>query len=162
MLKYEEMKEEHLQAVLDIYNYYVLNSTATFHIEPLSLNEMKEIALSKEKRFCSFVIIKDGVIIGYTLLAHYKKRGAYDKTAEITMYLKPGSEGKGVGSEALRFLEEEAKKNDFHTLLGIICGENTASIRMVEKAGYTKCAHYKEVGVKFGRYLDIVSYQKIL
>jgi phosphinothricin acetyltransferase len=67
-----------------------------------------------------------------------------------------------VGSAALSFIESRAREREFHNLLAIICGENIASIRLFEKHGYTQCAHYHEVGKKFGRWLDVVSFEKLL
>ena len=63
---------------------------------------------------------------------------------------------------AIRYIEEFAKKQKLHVLVATICGENEASIHLFAKNGYVKCAHYKEVGQKFGQLLDVVAYQKIL
>ena len=80
------------------------------------------------------------------------------------MYLKPDCIGVGLGSLGLQHLEEYARKQGIHVLVATICGENEneKSIHLVERNGYFRCAHYKEVGLKFGQYLDIVGYQKIL
>lgn len=90
------------------------------------------------------------------------KREAYDGTAEVTIYLKTGFTGKGLGSMALKYVENHAKHQHLHVLVATICGENEESIRLFSKNGYDKCAHYKEVGQKFGQLLDVVAYQKIL
>ena len=160
-ISFDEMKEEYLSDILDIYNYYVLNSTATFHTEPLTPESMKNILFHKNKRFKSYSILDGDEICGYCILAPFKTREAYDTTAEATIYLKQGFTGRGIGSSALAYLEEQAEKNGFHTLLAVICGENDSSINLFKNAGYEKCAHYKDLGIKFGRYLDIVCYQKI-
>jgi phosphinothricin acetyltransferase len=80
----------------------------------------------------------------------------------VTIYLKPEYTGKGVGSRALEFLEKVAVEKKFHVLLAIICGENEQSINLFMRRGFEKCGHYREVGRKFGRLLDVVSYQKII
>jgi phosphinothricin acetyltransferase len=159
---FTEMKDEYIPAVLEIYNYYILNSTATFHTEPLNLTAMREILYPYNERFKSYAMMDGETVCGYCILAPFKKREAYDTTAEATIYLKQGYAGKGHGSMALSLLEKQALQNEFHTLLAVICGENGESIRLFEKAGYEKCAHYREVGRKFGRFLDVVCYQKIL
>ncbi len=158
----EELKEEHLQQVLDIYTYYVLNSTATFHKHVPALEEMKEIVFFNNDRHKSYVVKVDGALCGYAILAKYGKREAYDNTAEVTVYLKHDCVGKGIGSQAVSFLEKAAKEKGFHALIAIICGENVQSIALFERCGYFKCAHYKEVGMKFGRLLDVVCYEKII
>lgn len=157
-----EMKEEYLDKVLQIYLYYVLNTTATFHSRLLTREEMKEIVFFNGERYKTFVICLEDDICGYVLISQHKKREAYDSTAEITIYLKPDFVGKGIGSMAVQYIEEYAKKQKLHVLVATICGENEASIQLFEKNGYVKCAHYKEVGQKFGQLLDIVAYQKII
>ncbi len=161
-VKFIELNEAYLPQVLEIYNYYIQNSTATFHIQPVTLEEMRRIVFYSDPRFKTFVIFDQNKLCGYCILARYKIREAYNITAEATLYLHPESTGKGIGSEALKFLEKLARQNGFHSLIGGICGENTASIKLFEKNGYTKCAHYHEIGRKFGRLLDVVDYQKLL
>jgi L-amino acid N-acyltransferase YncA len=160
--RFEEIREDHLSKVLEIYNYYVSNSTATFHKHLLNQDEMREIVFFKNPKYKTFVILDDNDVNGYVLLTPYKKREAYDGTAEVTIYLKPDCTGKGIGSLALQYIEAFAKKTTIHSLISIICGENNQSIRLFEKNGYLKCAHLKEVGEKFGRLLDIVDYQKMI
>lgn len=159
---FTEIRAEHLTQVLEIYNYYVLNSTATFHTQALTLDEMKEIVFFENPPYKTFVLGKEDNIHGYVLITQFKKREAYDRTAEVTIYLHPEYLGQGLGTAGLKHIEEYARHNNFHTLIAIICGQNEQSIRMFAKQGYQKCAHYLEVGLKFGQFLDVVSYQKIL
>lgn len=159
---FEAMKEEYLDAVLQIYTHYVLNTTATFHSRPLTRAGMREIVFFNSDKYKTFVICEEGQVCGYVLITQHKKREAYDGTAEVTVYLKPIFIGKGIGSRAIRYVEEYAKKQKLHVLVATICGKNAESIRLFVKNGYIKCAHYKEVGEKFGQLLDIVAYQKII
>jgi L-amino acid N-acyltransferase YncA len=159
---FEEIREENLSKVADIYNHYILNTTATFHAHPLTVDEMREIVFFDNPKYKTFVIFDDHDLYGYLIITQHKKREAYDGTAEVTIYLKPGYTGKGIGSVALRYAEEYAQKYHLHVLIATICGENNTSIKLFEKNGYFKCAHYKEVGRKFGQLLDVVAYQKIL
>ena len=157
---FKEMDEKHLQKELEIYNYYVENSTATFHKHLVSQEELRDILFFDNYRYKSFAILFEDEVCGYCILSRYSKREAYDITAEATLYLHPGFCGKGIGGLALEYLEEIASKNNFHSLIAIICSENMSSIKLFEKKGYSKCAFYEEVGEKFGRLLDIVCYQK--
>jgi len=159
---FTELTVEHLPAVLDIYSYYVLHSTATFHAHALSLEEMKDLVIFENPVYRTFVIFQDESLCGYVLLTQFKKREAYDGTAEVTIYLKDGFTGKGIGSLALDLIEEYASSKELHVLLATICGENSASVGLFEKCGYARCAHYEEVGKKFGKSLDVVVYQKII
>lgn len=161
-ISFEKVSDETLPEVLKIYTYYVLNTTATFHAHALSEAEMREIVFFENPKYCTYAIRQNDTIAGYVILTQHKKREAYDATAEITIYLKPDSTGKGIGSKAIEFIEKRAKEQKMHVLVATICGENLPSIRLFEKNGFTKCAHYKEVGIKFGQYLDVVAYQKII
>lgn len=159
---FEKVKEEHIDELLDIYTYYILNTTATFHEKPLTVEEMKELVFFENPRYEAYVIKNESEICGYVILTQFKKREAYDNTGEVTVYLKNNYTGKGIGSYALNYIEAIARNKEFHVLVAIICGENEKSIKLFERYGYEKCAHYKEVGKKFGKWLDVVAYQKIL
>lgn len=154
--------EELLSELTAIYNYYVLNTTITFHSKEISIAGMREILFDEDPRFSSHIIFEGDELCGYCILSHFKKREAYDSTAEVTVYLKHGYERRGIGTFAVGRLEEVAAQNGFHVLLAVICEENKGSIGLFSSLGYEKCAHYREVGTKFGRLLDVVCFQKIL
>ncbi len=158
----EPMRDSWLPDAVSVYNHYIRHSTATFHINEITVEDMKDILYSGDPRFPSYAILEGDEFCGYCLLTRFKKREAYDGTAEVTIYLKPDCQGRGIGSHVLAELEKTARSHDFHTLLAVISGENAASIGLFAGMGYNKCAHLKEVGLKFGRKLDIVYYQKLL
>lgn len=162
MVQFGATREEDLDEVLNIYNYYILNSTATFSIEPLTKDEMRKIMFTGLERFSSFVMREEDIIVGYVLLSRYKPREAYDRTAEVTVYLRYDLVGKGLGTQALAFIENFALEHNFKALLAVICEENGESVKAFEKRGFFKCAHFKQVGEKFGRVLDIVIEEKLL
>ena len=84
------------------------------------------------------------------------------QTCALPIYLKPGYTGKGIGKQLLHFLEEEAVNSGISVLIGIISGDNENSLRLFERNGYQKCAHFKQIGEKFNKILDVMCYQKIL
>jgi len=149
-----------LPAINRIYTWYIENSTATFHTEPVRDEELLDFLYIDHPRFKSFLIHDESRLIGYCFLTAYKKRQAYDRTAEVTVYLDHDYRGKGVGRLALAHLEETARAVGIKNLLAIISGDNVNSIRLFENSGYEKCAHFKNVGEKFGSMLDVVGYQK--
>lgn len=158
IFKKTEFKD--LPALKEIYTYYIENSTATFHIGQISNEEMNGIIFNKDSFYETYTIIEKEEIIGYVLLAPYNSREAYRRTAIVTIYLKNGTENKGIGTRGINFIEEVAKQKGIKSLIALICGENVSSIRLFEKNGYFKCGHMKNVGEKFGRLLDAVTYQK--
>lgn len=159
---FEEIQEKHLPKIRDIYDYYVLNTTISFHTEALTINEIRANVMNQNAKYKSYVIVEEESIKGYILITQHKNKQAYDDTAEVTIYLDPNHLGEGIGSVAIPFLEEAGRNHGFHVLIATICTENERSIRLFERHGYIKCAHFKEIGFKFGRRLDIASYQKII
>jgi len=161
-LIFEEITEAHIGDVREIYNYYVKNTTISFDIDGADIEQMKASVMNDNPRFKSFVIFEDKSLKGYALLTQYKKKHAYDITAEVTIYLKPDCLGEGIGGQTLRFLEEQAREQGFKTLIATICTENERSIALFEKHGYVQRALFKEIAYKFDRGLDIVCHQKML
>lgn len=80
----------------------------------------------------------------------------------MSVYLRPECTGRGIGRVAMEYLEAAARKARIHVLIGTMSQENSASIRLMEKSGFLKCAHLKNVGEKFGKVLDVVVYEKEL
>lgn len=156
------MNEQYLDDVLQIYTHYVLNTTATFHAHSLTRAEMRDIVFFDKAKYKTYVICEEKEVCGYVLISQHKKREAYDGTAEVTIYLKPAFTGKGIGTIAIKHIEKYAKSQNLHVLVATICGENQKSIDLFTNNGYIKCAHYREVGQKFGQLLDVVAYQKII
>ncbi|UGU15995.1 N-acetyltransferase family protein [Sinomicrobium kalidii] len=159
-ITFEELQEKHLHKVKEIYDWYIKNSTATFHTEPVQTDELKEFIYTGHPRYASYLIYADGDLAGYCFLTPYKKRQAYNRTAEVTIYLKPEFNKKGIGKTALDYLEQKARQNGLKNLLGIITGDNEGSIALFKKCGYTRCARFKNVGEKFGKVLDVMGFQK--
>ncbi|WP_413409811.1 N-acetyltransferase family protein [Paenibacillus amylolyticus] len=161
-MTFEEVTEQHLPEIREIYNYYVMNTTISFHTEELDLDQIKSSVMNKDTRYKTYVILETDQMMGYVLITQYKSKQAYDICGEVTIYLKPDILGKGLGKQALRFIEKIAKEQGFHTLIATICMENTRSKSLFERNGYEQCALFKEIGYKFDRKLDIGSFQKIL
>jgi L-amino acid N-acyltransferase YncA len=161
-LKLIDLQEQDFNLIKEIYDYYILNSTATFHTELISIEELKNVIPVLHEKYKSFLIKYNNEVSGYCYLSPYKNRQAYDRTAEITIYLKPEFLGKGIGKMVLNELEKTAKQGKICVLIGIITGENVASIKLFEACDYEKCAHFKKVGQKFNKLLDVVAYQKII
>jgi len=160
MVEFFPATKDDLAAIAEIYNHYILHSTATFHCKKMGPGDMSEVIYLSNPDYLSFVVKEKGGIIGYCFLAPYHRRQAYRRSVEASIYLRPEYTGKGIGCAALDRLEAAAKKAGIRVVIGTLCSENSASIRLLEKAGYSKCAHLKNVGEKFGKVLDVVMYQK--
>jgi len=161
-IEFIPIEDSHLQDIADILNYYILNSTATFHKEILSADEMREKVFFVNPIYKAFLIKYFGEVVGYCAVSMWKKQEAYRHTAEINIYLKNGFTGRGIGNTAITYLEQYAKEQNIYNLIAGLCRENIASNSLFEKNGYILCAHFKGVGEKFGRVLDTVYFQKRL
>jgi len=162
-VQFTRLTEEDLPLIKEIYDFYILNSSATFHTRTVSLAYLKENMPLDHPKYKSYLVMADGQVCGYAYFGIYKNRPAYDRTAEVSVYLKPGYTGMGIGRIALQRLEEDALKTEtIKVLIGVISADNGHSVALFEKSGYVKCAHFKEVGEKFGKVLDVVAYQKMI
>jgi len=161
-IKFYDLKSSDFKTITDIYNYYVLNTTVTFQIKPVSIDELKSSIFVDHPVYKSLLIKCDNVICGYCFLTQYRKKEAYKKTAEVGIYLKFGYTGKGIGYQALSVIEQKARDCGIKVLLAFITGNNKDSISFFESMRYEKCAHFRNVGEKFGKRLDVVAYEKEL
>ncbi len=160
MIEFIEAKDEDLKTILEIYNYYLENTTATFDCDRIIMEEFKKRVFVNNDKYKTFLAYIDGEMIGFCFLTRFRKNPAYDKTVELGLYLKPRFTGKGLGAKMINYLEKVAKENNFEMLIASISGENLPSINLFRKLGYSQCAHYREVASKFGRKLDLVDLQK--
>jgi phosphinothricin acetyltransferase len=159
-ITFEPITGENINDALAIYNWYVINSTATFHLKPVEQKELKRMLSVGHTKYQSFIIQYDNDICGFCYISQFRYKEAYDKSAEITLYLKQGVLGKGIGKSTLQFLENIAKENSIENLVAVITEGNDASISLFNKSGYFKVGHLKNIGNKFGKSLDVLSYQK--
>jgi len=161
-IEFVDITEQDFEIIKEIYDYYIENSTSTYYTEKITIKELKEFIPFQNKKYKSFLIKAENECCGFCYISQYKKRQAYDRTAEISIYLKTEYTGKGIGNTVLPFLEKVAQDIGISVLIGIISGDNENSIKLFEINGYEKCGHFKQIGEKFNKILDVVSYQKII
>ncbi len=146
-----------------IYNYYVATSHATFEIEPVDAGEMKSrIERCVNGGYPFLVCEDDEKIVGYAYGHEYRQRSAYRQTVEVSVYLRPGDDGKHIGTSLYEVLFDEIKTNGFHAVVAGISLPNDASIALHEKFGMEKVAHFREVGRKFDRWIDVGYWELVL
>lgn len=155
---------EDVPEICDIYNYYILNSHATFETEPISTSEMQQRINRVAEEFALpwLVYESEKIIQGYAYATQWKARAAYAQTAETTVYLHRDHFGKGLGTKLYQALLDELKRLNYHSILGGIALPNDGSIALHEKMGYRKVGHLKEVGFKFDRWVDVAYWQILL
>lgn len=141
--------------IAEIYNFYVLNTHHTFETEPVSFVEMQKRVGEIGENYSYLVGEENNEILAYAYAAQYKSRCAYRSSVEISIYVKNETKGKGLGTKLYEKLFEELSKTDVHAIIAGIALPNDASIRLHEKFGFEKVAHFREVGFKFYKWIDV-------
>lgn len=159
---FKAAEEGDLTDILEVYNHYIITTTANFRSAPVSPETLRSIIFLDHARFKTYLIDADGEMAGFCFLTQFRNVDAYDRTVEIGTYLRPGFTRRGLGTRALKHLERVAAESGFKTIVASVSGENTASIALLTKLGYEKCAHFQRVAEKFGRVLDLVYFQMSL
>ena len=155
--------EADVPAINEIYNYYVHRSTCTYQLEPEPLAGRE--AWFKDhspNKYPVTVAESAGVIVGWGSLSKFRDRAAYDGTVEASVYIHHEHHRRGLGRALLSDLIDRARVIGYHTLIGGTSADQAASIALQESLGFTRVAHFKEVGYKFGQWLDVVFLQLML
>lgn len=147
------------EAIARIYNYFIEHTIVTFEETPVSAEEMSQRIRTATEGLPWYVFEEGGTIMGYAYAGKWHGRCAYRFSAESTVYLDHQEKGRGIGSALYKKLLTELKARSFHTVIGGIAIPNPASIALHEKFGFVKAAHYKEVGFKFGNWVDVGYWQ---
>jgi L-amino acid N-acyltransferase YncA len=149
-------------ALCAIYNHYVEHTIITFAEEPVSINDMENLIHEVTAAYPWLVYEQTGAVIGYAYASLWKSRASYRYCAETTIYLAEQSKGQGIGRLLYKTLIMKCQALPVHSLLGCIALPNPASVALHEHLGFEKVAHFKEVGRKFNRWIDVGYWELIL
>lgn len=141
--------------VAEVYNYYVQNTHHTFETDPLDAEEMQRRIAAVTDKYPFLVAEDEGVIVGYAYATQFKLRQAYEHSAEVSIYVNNAAKKKGIGSQLYSQLFEQLKETYTHAIVAGISLPNDASVRFHERLGFKKVAHFREVGYKLGRWIDV-------
>src|SRR4051812_48066895 len=142
-------------AILEIYNEAVLNSTATFDTEPRSHEKQFEWFHSHKENHPVIVAEENGAIAGWASLSSWSDKKAYATTVEVSVYVHVDHRGKGIGKKLLQIITLEGKKTKNHTAISRIAADNKVSMHIHEQIGYRHIGVIKEAGKKFGKFIDV-------
>lgn len=151
-----------IRACLDIYNYYIENTTITFEEKALTEEEFCERVLRIKKDYPYIVCVSDGRPIGYAYLDKYSERSAYRFTADLSIYVDKDFRHAGIGAELYHDIEKLAKEMGIKNIISVITSENGASVAFHEKLGFEHVGSISDVGFKFGKWLGVDFYRKKL
>jgi L-amino acid N-acyltransferase YncA len=148
--------EADLAAINDIYNYYVLNSTCTYQEEPETMDNRRQWFKRHGGIHPVIVAVTDNRVTGWGSLSSYHARSAYRFTVENSLYIHHELHGRGIGSLLLEELIVRARHLGHRAIIAGIDGQQTASVALHRKFHFEKVGHLKDVGLKFGRWLDVI------
>lgn len=155
--------EADTEAIAAIYAHHVLNGTASYEIEPPSLEE----TLVKIRRVTApgwpFIVAEsEGTVAGYAYATQFRDRAAYRFACEDSIYVDPQMMGRGIGKALLRALMERSAEFGFRTMIAVVGGAEAASVGLHAACGFREAGRLEAVGFKFGRWLDSVYMQREL
>lgn len=146
-----------------IYNHYIQETVVTFEEEPITTDEMRRRVDAVHAASLPWLVGEEGgQVLGYAYATGWKARAAYRHTVEVSVYLAPDQGGRGLGTQLYGRLLPELQARGIHVVIGGIALPNPASVALHEKFGLRKAASFPEVGFKFGRWIDVGYWQRIL
>lgn len=151
------------EQVAAIYNHYVATSIITFEEIEVTASEMASRILETQSASFPWLVAEIGNrIVGFAYAGKWKARAAYKFATEVTVYVHQGLGGSGIGSKLYGQLLPSLKSSGLHMAIGGVALPNEASIRLHEKFGFKKTAHFEQVGFKFNRWIDVAYWQRPL
>jgi L-amino acid N-acyltransferase YncA len=157
-------QQRHAAQILAIFNEAIVNSTALYDYKPRTAEMMQAWFEAKAKG--NFPVIgvesEGGELMGFASFGVFRAWPAYKYSVEHSVYVDARFRGRGVGRRLLEEVIEAARARDYHVLIGAIDAANKASLALHERLGFTHCGTLRQVGFKFGRWLDMSFYQLIL
>ena len=145
-----------------IYAPFVQETSVSFETVPPSVETMAERISSNLARHGYFVAESDAGILGFAYASPYRPRPAYDRTAEVSVYLAPEGQGRGLAQALYRALFAHLAARGFHTAVAIVTLPNPQSAQLHERCGFAHVGSLQDVGRKFGQWHGTAIYQRMI
>lgn len=147
-------------ALAAIYNPYIAQSTSSFEETAVTGDLMSgRVSKTQFEGYDWLVCESESGVLGYAYSGRWMARHAYRFTVEVSVYVAEAAQGRGVGRTLYDALFERLRRKDYHSVIGIITLPNPASVALHERYGMEQVAHYREVGRKFDRWIDVGQWQ---
>jgi phosphinothricin acetyltransferase len=150
------------EAIRRIYNAEVLGSTATFDLVPRSLDDQRDWLSEHSGPYPAVVAERHDHVAGFGSLSPYRSRPAYATTVEDSVYVERDKRAQGVGKLILGELVSVGAAHGFHAVIARIADGQEASIALHLSCGFVQVGVEREVGRKFGQWLDVVLMERLL
>lgn len=152
-----------LPAMLAIYNHAVLHTTASYDYEPATLETRGAWFADRTARGFPVLVAEAGnEVVGWASFGLFRPWAGYRYSVEHSIYVAEAQRGRGIGRQLLAPLIDSARRLGMHAMLAGIDADNEASLRLHRALGFAQVAHFREVGHKFGRWLDLVFMELLL
>jgi len=161
MIIFRPAKPEDVTDINNIYNEVILNTQATFDLEPKTLEERVLWMNEHGEKHPVVVAELDKKVVGWAALSGWSDKKAYDTTAEVSVYVDINHRNHGIGKKLLDLITIEGRSAGLHCILSRITEGNEVSINVHVALGYKHIGIMKEVGFKFGKFLDVYLLQKL-
>jgi L-amino acid N-acyltransferase len=150
--------------ILAIYNDAVLKTTASYDYEPRTLGHRQTWFDDRTSAGLPIFVAEeaDGRIVGWSALNRFHDRPGYRFTVENSVYVAEDRRGQGIGALLLAPLIEAAGRLGLRAIIACIDAENLASIRLHARFGFEQVGHFRKVGYKFDRWLDVIYMERLL
>jgi phosphinothricin acetyltransferase len=156
MITIRAAREGDVPAISDIYNHIILNTTAVYQYEAQSLEMRMAWYVSKLKDdYPVFVADDGGRVVGFSSYGPFRAWAAYKYTVENSIYVAADQRGKGIAKLLMQPLIDTARRQNYHAIIAGIDASNDASVGLHRSFGFEEVAHFRQVGYKFGRWLDL-------
>ncbi|SBW78512.1 L-methionine sulfoximine/L-methionine sulfone acetyltransferase [Pseudomonas veronii 1YdBTEX2] len=155
--------EQDLPAIRDIYNDAVLNTTAIWNEQLVDLaNRQAWFTARQAQRYPILVAVDNDEVTGYASFGDWRPFEGYRYSVEHSVYVRNDQRGKGLGPRLMQTLIERARAGGKHVMVAAIESSNQASLRLHERLGFMTTGQMPQVGIKFGRWLDLTFMQLTL
>ena len=163
MTQVRTAREQDLPQLLAIYNDIILNTTAVYDYEPHTIEMRKQWWETKQMQgYPVFVAEDQGVILGFSSFGPFRAWAAYKYCVENSVYVAATARGRGIGKILLAPVINASRELGMHTIIAGIDATNEASLQLHRGFGFEEVAHFKQVGWKFDRWLDLKFLQLML
>ncbi len=149
-------------AVAALWNHWIRDTLVTFNAAEKSEAEVAEMIAARQAAGQAFLVAVEGGVLGFATYAQFRGGVGYARTMEHTVLLAPDARGRGLGRALMRAVEDHARGAGVHSLFGGVSGANPEGRAFHLALGFAEVAVLREVGWKWGRWLDLHLMQKIL
>ena len=163
MINIRNALKNDLQQILDIYNDAILNTTSVFQYDVHTIEMREEWFAQKQKDgFPVFVAEENNVVVGFSTFGSFRAWQGYKYCVEHSIYVRDGQRNQGIGTFLMQKIINAARQMNMHTIVAGIDADNAGSILFHSRFGFEEVAHFKEVGFKFDKWLDLKFLQLML